>query len=67
MSKKIRTLANDSRNEINYSKITDKYWSVYYYLVSISLWDMASKEDHRYVDKKNINIQNVKYQPTNFL
>ena len=59
MSKKIRTLANDSRNEINYSKITDKYWSVYYYLVSISLWDMASKEDHRYVDKKNINISNV--------
>ena len=59
MSKKIRTLANDSRNEINYSKITDKYWSVYYYLVSISLWDMTSKEDHRYVDKKNINISNV--------
>nr|DAI81349.1 MAG TPA: hypothetical protein [Caudoviricetes sp.] len=44
MSKKIRTLANDSRNEINYSKITDKYWSVYYYLVSISLWDMPTKE-----------------------
>lgn len=55
----LKVLANDSHNEINYSKITDKYWSVYYYLVSISLWDMASKEDHRYVDKKNINISNV--------
>lgn len=56
MSKNIRALANDSHSELKYQKITDKQWSVYYYLLSISHWNEARKETHRYVDKNKINI-----------
>lgn len=56
MASKIRAIANDSESKINYDKITDKQWSVYFYLLSISLWNSQMKEDHRFVDKKKVNI-----------
>ena len=52
--RKIRVIADD-RMEKHYSKITDKQWSVYFYFVSNSLQDFT-KEKHRFVDKKEINI-----------
>lgn len=56
MAKPIRALANDSHSKFNYNKITDKQWSVYYYLLSISNWNEERKEDHRYVYKDKLNI-----------
>ena len=40
----------------SYKKITEKQWTVYYYLLSVSVYNNKDREDHRYVYKSSINI-----------
>ena len=37
-------------------KITAKQWKIYYYLLSVSKFNVEKVEDHRYVYKKDFNI-----------
>ena len=43
----------------SYKKITEKQWTVYYYLLSISDYNLRQREDHRYVYKSDINVSAV--------
>lgn len=40
----------------SYKKITEKQWTVYYYLLSVSIYNSKDRENHRYVYKSSINI-----------
>lgn len=42
-----------------YKIITEKQWTVYYYLLSVSIYNSRENEDHRYVYKSSINISAV--------
>lgn len=42
-----------------YKKITEKQWTVYYYLLSVSIFNSRDSEDHRFVYKSSINISAV--------
>jgi DNA-binding MarR family transcriptional regulator len=47
---------NVPEKEEPYKKITEKQWTVYYYLLSISNYNSKDREDHRFVYKRDINI-----------
>ena len=52
---KINALANDiCKND--YKKITEKQWTVYYYLLSESSINTLRHEEHRYIYRSSINI-----------
>ena len=50
---------NKPESAKNYKKITEKQWTVYYYLLSVSIYNHKDREDHRYVYKSSINISSV--------
>lgn len=45
-----------TQNKKSYSAITSKQWQVYYYMLSISLYNSTKREDHRYLYKDKFNI-----------
>ena len=50
---------NKTESAQSYKKITEKQWTVYYYLLSISDYNLRQREDHRYVYKSDINVSAV--------
>lgn len=49
----------DEQEAKAYKKLTEKQWTVYFYLLSVSNYNAAAQENHRYVYKKDINITQV--------
>lgn len=59
---KINALANDLKAKKEYKKITEKQWTVYYYLLSESCINTREHEKHRYIYRSSLNISAISRQ-----
>lgn len=57
--KNVHTLAPDAKNKQISKKLTEKQWSVYYYIMSICHWNSRDKENHYFFYKKELNISHA--------